>query len=256
MPTDLSLWTSGAIGLALGLLIGSYLATLVVRWPGGEQASSGRSRCDACAAPLGAADLVPLLSFVLRRGRCGACRAAIDRTHPAIEAACGTIGAAAFLLLPGWTGVAGAILGWLLLALAVLDWRHFWLPDRLVLALAGTGLGGLVAGVPPVASERAIGGAAAFAALWTIAWLYRRTRGRDGMGGGDPKLFGALGLWFGWRPLPLLLLGASLLGLCLALVARSRGQEIARHHALPFGTLIAAVGWPLWLWLAASGRLG
>lgn len=241
------LWAAG--GGLLGLLIGSHLATLVVRWPTGQEASCGRSRCDGCGRTLGPAELLPLLSYIMMQGRCRTCGNAIDRVHPTIEVLAGLVGLLSFLFEPGWGGLAGAVLGWLLIALATLDLRHFWLPDRLTLALAFAGLA-FAAVVPPPLADRLIGAGAGYGALASIAWVYRRTRGRDGMGGGDPKLLGALGLWLGWRALPLLLLGASLLGLAGALAARLAGRPVGLDARLPLGTLLAIVAWPLWCWLA------
>ena len=91
--------------------------------------------------------------------------------------------------------------GWLLLALAALDVAEFWLPDALTGALALAGLAS-IAVAPPDWPDRLIGGVAGFASLWLIGFAYRRLRGREGLGGGDPKLLGAIGLWVGWAMLP------------------------------------------------------
>ena len=107
----LLIWPS--LGALLGLVMGSFLATLVLRWPQ-AQALTGRSRCDACGAAVRWFDLVPVLSFLWLKGRCRACGARIDRLHPAIEIGCALIGALAFVAVPGWQGLWGALLGWLL----------------------------------------------------------------------------------------------------------------------------------------------
>lgn len=247
-----SLWVGG--GCALGLLIGSYIATIAIRWPNGEGASRGRSRCDSCGVALRAADLIPILSYAVRRGRCGACGAAIDPTHSAMEIAAAGIGGIAFFLLPGWAALAGAAFGWLLLALGTIDLRHFWLPDRLTIILAIVGLCTTII-VPPALADRLIGAVSGFGALFVIAWGYARLRGKEGMGGGDPKLLGAIGLWLGWRALPVLLLCASLLGLLVALCLWCVGRDIHRDQPMPFGTLLAVAAWPLWLWQILAGPL-
>jgi leader peptidase (prepilin peptidase)/N-methyltransferase len=100
---------------------------------------------------------------------------------------------------------------------------------------------------------RATGALAGFAVLWLIAAGYRRFAGRDGMGAGDPKLLGAIGAWLGWAALPLVVLGASLLGLALVAFDQLRGRDLARDTMLPLGALLAAVAFPLWLLLAAGG---
>ena len=92
-----------------------------------------------------------------------------------------------------------------------------------------------------------ISGVAAFAVLWLIGWSYRRLRGRDGLGGGDPKLFGAIGMWLGWRALPFVLLGASVLGLAVVLLLRVSGRRIGMDDRVPLGTMLAAAAWLVWL---------
>jgi leader peptidase (prepilin peptidase) / N-methyltransferase len=235
----------------LGLILGSFIATLVLRWPEGRSVG-GRSACDGCGRTLGARDLVPLLSAVASRGRCRTCGGRIDPVHWQVELAAALVGLAAGLVAPGPEALAGAAFGWLLLALAALDLRALWLPDRLTAVLAA---GGVVTSpwFAPALEERLVGGAAGFALLWLVSAGYRRVRGREGMGGGDPKLFGAIGLWLGWRMLPPVLLAASLLGLGVALVAAVRGRPLAGDHPLPLGTLLAAAAYPAWLLMVGSG---
>lgn len=248
--SDQALWAL-ALGV-LGVVAGSFLATLVVRWPAGRTLG-GRSACDGCGRTLGAGELVPLLSAAASRGRCRGCGARIDPVHPAMELACVAVGASAGWAAPGLEGAAGAAFGWLLAALAALDRRAFWLPDRLVLPLAAIGLVGDVAGLAPPLTERLIGGAGGFALLWAVAAGYRRLRGREGLGGGDPKLFGAIGLWLGWRVLPAVLLVAGLIGLGVVAFRALSGRPMARTDALPLGTLLAAAAYPAW-WMMVAWR--
>jgi leader peptidase (prepilin peptidase)/N-methyltransferase len=231
----------------LGAIVGSFLATLVVRWTGGRSVVAGRSGCDGCGRTLSAGELVPLVSFALQRGRCRACGARIDPVHPWVEIACLAVGAGAGVVAPWPEAVAGAVFGWLLVTLAALDWRALWLPDRLTATLALGGIGAGMAGVGPDLPDRLIGGAAGFASLWLIARGYRLLRGREGMGGGDPKLFGAIGLWLGWRLLPSVLLLAAMVGLGAVLFQHLRGRSLGGDHALPFGTLLAIAAYPAWL---------
>jgi len=239
----------GLAGFVLGALVGSFLATAAIRWPAERQATTGRSACDACGQTLGPVDLVPIVSFLLRRGRCRSCGAAIDRRHLQIEIAAALIGAASFAVAPGLAGISGAVFGWGLLLLAVLDVEHFWLPDRAtgILALFGIAFG--AAGVPPFPNDRLIGMVVGFGALWLVARLYRLVRKREGLGGGDPKLFGAIGAWLGWAVLPYVLLIASVAGLVSVLLARARGRAVEATTRLPFGALMAVAAWPLWLFL-------
>lgn len=250
MPESLA-WPL-ALGV-LGLIAGSFLATLVIRWPEGRSVARGRSACDACGRTLGAGELVPLLSALASRGRCWGCGARIDIRHWQVEAACGAAGALSGWVTPGLEGAAGALFGWLLVALAALDVAALWLPDALTAPLALAGLGAGLLGLEPPLIDRAIGGAAGYLLLMAVAFGYRRWRGREGLGGGDPKLLGAIGLWLGWRMLPFVLLLASAAGLAAVLVARLAGRDIARDTPVPFGALLAAAAYPLWLVVVSTG---
>jgi leader peptidase (prepilin peptidase)/N-methyltransferase len=245
------------VGLAAlaGLLLGSFLATLVLRWPLGRSVLRGRSRCDACGTALTARDLISLLSAIAARGRCRHCGAPIDALHWRVELLSAAIGAAALALMPGTAGWLWALFGWLLLPLALLDARHMWLPDPLnvVLALAGLLLAGPLLEVSLL--DRWIGAVAGGLVLAGIAAAYRRVRGSDGMGGGDPKLVAAIGCWIGWQALPLLLLLASLGGLVWALGAQRKGDGPLSMRAVPFGVFACTAAWvTVPLWPLISGR--
>lgn len=241
--SGLPLWFPAGGFTLLGLIIGSFLATLCIRWPEGRSAIGGRSACDSCGRVLGLAELVPVVSALAMRGRCRVCGAPIARMHLRIELVAGLLGLLPFLLLPPGAAVGWAVLGWLLIPLAVLDWRELWLPNALVLLFA---LAGLVCG-PLLTlaswSDRVIGAAAGFVALFVIGEAYRLLRGREGLGAGDAKLLGALGIWFGWQGLPLLLLAASAIGIAVALVLQLTRGGIDRTTALPFGTSLAIAAW-------------
>lgn len=236
-----------AAGALLGVIFGSFIATIVVRWPLGRSAARGRSACDGCGAPLGPSRLVPVLSYIVQHGRAACCGGRIDPVHPLAETFGGAIGALAVAVAPDPAqAIAGAMFGWLLLTLALLDLRHFWLPDRLTAALALAALAVGLAGLPPVLPDRLIGGAAGFFLLEAVRLGYRRLRGREGMGGGDPKLFGAIGLWLGWRMLPIVLLGAALAGLAAALLLSLAGRRLGATSRLPFGPFLALAAWGAW----------
>ena len=241
-----------ALGV-LGLIAGSFLATSVIRWPEGRSVARGRSACDACGRTLRAGELVPLLSALASRGRCRGCGARIDALHWHIEAMCGVVGALSGWVAPGLEGAAGALFGWLLVALAALDVAERWLPDALTAPLAVAGVGaGLLRFEPPLV-DRLMGGLTGYLLLAAVAFGYRRWRGREGLGGGDPKLLGAIGLWLGWRMLPFVLLLASAAGLAAVLAARVAGRDIARDTPVPFGALLAAAAYPLWLVVVSTG---
>ena len=240
------LWPFG-LGV-LGAIFGSFIATVAIRWPEERSALVGRSECDGCGRTLSAIELIPLVSWIALRGRCRSCGGRIGPAHPATEAIGLFIGVSAGLVAPGMAGAAGAVFGWLLLAAGAVDLVAFRLPNPVTLALAVTGLMAGTIGLDPPLFDRAIGGIAGFAALWLIARGYRVLRGRDGLGGGDAKLLGAIGLWIGWRTLPVVLLIACVLGIGWALARRMRAQD-----RLPLGTLLAIGAFAMWLWSASTG---
>lgn len=247
----ISAWIWPLILGCLGAIIGSFIAALVVRWPQGRSVLVGRSACDSCDKALGPIELIPILSAIWLRGRCRACGAAIDPRHWQIELAAAGIGVIAAVAVPMPLALAGSVFGWMLLTLAALDVVALWLPDVLtgLLALAGIGVGLL--GVAPSLGDRAIGGLVGFLALWAIAFGYRAIRHREGLGGGDPKLFGAIGVWLGWRILPFVLLAASLVGLTLVLTRIVAGKPVRADDRLPFGALLAIAAYPAWLVMLA-----
>lgn len=231
----------------LGLIFGSFIATVALRWPEGRSAMRGRSECDSCRKALRAHELVPLFSYALQRGRCRACGGAIHPGHLAVEIAGALVGVAAGLVAPGWEGVAGAVFGWLLLALAALDLAAFWLPNVLTGLLALTGIAdGLF--FDPGWLDRIAGGLFGFGLLYLVAFTYRHIRGREGLGGGDPKMFGGIGLWLGASMLAPVLLAASVTGLAVALAVRISGREMGMTSRLPLGTLLAVAAFPAWLY--------
>lgn len=241
----------GALGLLSGAVAGSFLATLLIRWPRGQSALAGRSRCDSCDAPLGPWELIPIVSYVTARGRCRHCKARIDPRHLAAELAAALVGLVASLAHPLPLALVTALLGWWLLLIAMLDHEHQWLPDRLTLPLIPLGLLAAWAGFGPPLPGRAAGAAIGWGALVLIAFGYRRLRGREGMGGGDPKLLGAIGAWIGALQLPFVLLGAGVLGLAAVLLMHARGEAVTATSRVPLGALMGLAAWPVWLIVAA-----
>lgn len=241
-----------ALAATLGVIVGSFISTLVLRW-GAPQSIFGRSRCDSCGRTLGFVDLIPLVGWLVRRGHCHSCGAEIDPFHLQVELGAATIGALALVLMPGYAGWSLALFGWLLLPLALLDARIFWLPNKLVAALA---LGGLLAGGPMLDNEffeRLVGAAVGGLTLLLLAEAFKWLRGREGMGGGDPKLAAAIGCWLGWMPLPMMFLLASASGIAWGLIQK-RDVPIADRH-IPFGAFMAAAAWltvPHWSYLNAG----
>lgn len=240
----------------LGLIFGSFIAAVTVRLPRDEDIVFGRSRCMSCGGTLKPWSLVPVLSWLVQRGRCALCGAAVSPRYLLIESAGAAIGVWA-ALGPGAGGwlpmVATAVLGWQLLLIALIDGENFWLPDALTLPLIATGLvgSGVLAGGWPV--PQLIGAGAGFGLLWAVAALYRRIRGRDGLGGGDPILFAGAGAWVGWMGLPSVLLWACAAGFSVVLTLRITRGSVAMTDRLPFGTFLALGIWLTWLYGPLGG---
>lgn len=251
-PLDLPPLMIVLAGAVLGAIVGSFVAALVMRWPLGESVVGGRSRCDACGETLRARELVPLLSYLVQRGRCRRCAARIDPKHPAVELAGALIGAVAVVAHPVPLALVTAALGWWLLAAAAIDAEEQWLPDALTLPLVPLGLLAAWAGFGPPLLDRAIGAVAGGLGLFVLAWIYRAARGREGLGGGDPKLLAGIGAWLGLLQLPFVLLGAGLVGLGAALAMAGRGQQVGAATRLPLGALMAVAAWPLWILSAGN----
>jgi leader peptidase (prepilin peptidase) / N-methyltransferase len=238
-------------GAVAGLIAGSFIATVAIRVPRGESPLGGRSRCDSCGAAIPAADLVPVLSFVIQRGRARCCGARIDSLHPWTELAAAVTGALS-ALLPLPLAITSAAMGWQLLTLGLVDLRCFRLPNMLVAILVATGLAASITTAVPPTIDSLIGMVAGFVALAVVRLAYRALRGREGIGGGDPKLFGAIGAWLGWQPLPIALLAAALCGLAWAAISLVSGRKLAWSQRMPLGTLLALAAWPVWLWRVAG----
>ena len=231
----------------LGAIFGSFIAAIIIRWPQQRSVTTGRSVCDACGQGLGAGELIPLFSALVQRGKCRHCGAKIDPRHWLIELGAALVGAFALWIAPGLAGLAGAVFGWMLIALIALDAEHYWLPDRLTLPLLLLGFGGGLIGLDPSFTDRLWGAAGGYISLAGIALAYKLIRKREGLGGGDPKLLGAIGAWLGWQPLPMVLLGASGIGLLFVLVQHLRGQPMRATDRLPLGSLMGIAAFVIWV---------
>ncbi|GAN69155.1 prepilin peptidase [Acetobacter orleanensis] len=232
--------------VVLAPFIGSFMGVLIRRLPRGEPVGFDRSRCEHCHHVLSPAELIPLWSYIRQRGRCSACGARIAPAHLAIELAATAV-ALLCLVLRGadnplvWGDV---LLGWGLLTLSWIDVETFLLPDAITLPLLLCGLAEGLA-IPDGASleSRIIGALAGWALLALLAALYKAIRKRNGLGGGDAKLFAAGGAWVGAEALPSVLLGASLCGFLFACALAVRGRTLHARMILPFGPCLALSIW-------------
>jgi leader peptidase (prepilin peptidase)/N-methyltransferase len=229
--------------LLLGLVVGSFANVCIHRLPRRESVVSPPSRCPSCGALIRARDNVPVLSWLLLRGRCRSCRAAISPRYPAVEAANGLLWLAlAVLRGPRAQTLVAMALVTALLVLSLIDLEHQLLPDAITLPGIAAGLAASFLPGSPVrplaAFLAAAGGWLAFAA---VAKAYERLRGIEGLGQGDWKMAAMLGAFLGWQPLLLTVLLASVAGTAVGLGAIAlRGRDM--RHALPLGTFLGAAG--------------
>ena len=248
-PQDVGARLDGLLPLLVSPFIGSFLGVVIRRLPLGRPIAVARSACEGCGRVLPARDLIPLVSFVLLRGRCRFCRAGIARFHPGVELAAIAVAAWAVLVDPGvepnlvpqalWATCA---LGWSLLALAWIDWDHLRLPDALTLPLLALGLFATWALDPEAAADHAAAAALAYLAFRGVALAYRLLRGREGLGQGDAKLLAASGAWVGFAGLPSVVLYAALIALATTLLQRLR-RRTAADTPIPFGPYLALATW-------------
>ena len=232
----------------LAPFIGSFMGVLIQRLPEGRPIVMSRSACDRCGHRLGIRDLVPIISYVARRGRCGYCNEPIGSFPLAIEfAALGVAAWAAVTVSPGdlW---AACLLGWTLLTLSWIDVRTMILPDVLTLPLIAAGLAVNALTDPGSLLNHGIAAVLGYGVLAAVAWSYRKFRGRDGLGLGDAKLLAAIGAWLGPGLLPFTVFVAACLGLLAAGAAMARGRHITAATAIPFGPCLAFAAWLLWLY--------
>jgi leader peptidase (prepilin peptidase)/N-methyltransferase len=264
-PVFAALW-AGVVGVVLG----SFFNVVILRWPKRMEAQwraearavldlpedptplppgiEAHSRCPVCAARIRWFDNIPLLSYVLLRGRCRACKTPISAQYPLVEALAG-LGCAGLVVALGVTPWAALSCGlWLgLLLLSAIDWRTMLLPDPLVYVLLWVGLLASAfqwTGFPPLV-QAVWGAAAGYGALWTFYWAFRLLRGKEGLGYGDFKLYAALGAWCGLGGLIPILVVATGAGLLGAVGVALSGRDA--RQALPFGPALALGGLVQWL---------
>jgi leader peptidase (prepilin peptidase)/N-methyltransferase len=257
-----SVFTLGA--LLCGLLIGSFLNVVIHRLPRmmerewaaqcaelqGKEAEEGErfnlavpaSHCPHCRHRITVLENIPVISYLALRGRCSGCGATISPRYPIVEALAGlTAAGAAHAFGPTWAALGAALLVWTLIALTFIDLDTQLLPDDLTLPLLWLGLLFNLFGVFTDLASAVIGAMAGYLSLWSVYWLFKLIRGKEGMGYGDFKLLGAIGAWLGWQILPIVILFSSLVGAIVAVsMLALRGGD--HNRPIPFGPYLAAAG--------------
>jgi leader peptidase (prepilin peptidase) / N-methyltransferase len=255
-----------------GLLVGSFLNVVIYRlpvmmeraWQQEARAvlslpeqpadesfnlATPASRCPRCGHRIRWYENIPLISWLVLRGRCSSCGTGISVRYPLIELSAGLI-AAVTAWHVGYSPWLWALIpaGWVLLALAMIDYDTTLLPDDLTYPLLWAGLLLAVTGISPVTlTDAVIGAAAGYLALWSVYWAFKLLTGKEGMGYGDFKLLAALGAWLGWQMLPLVILLSSLVGAVVGGLLLISGL-VKRDQGIPFGPYLAGAGWIALLW--------
>ena len=268
-----------AMVFILSLLIGSFLNVVIYRlpimmqreWrdqcqelaetpvtetpPGRFDLVFPRSSCTSCGAQITALQNIPILSYLILRGKCASCGNAISKRYPIVEATTAVLTAiVAWRFGFGWE-VAGAIaLTWALIAVSVIDIDHQLIPDSISLPFIWIGL--MLSLFHPMAGAEVlfidagtaiVGAVAGYLSLWSIYQLFLLMTGKEGMGYGDFKLLAVLGAWLGWQMLPLIILLSAVVGATVGIT-----MIIVRRHdrniPIPFGPYLAAAGWIAMLW--------
>jgi leader peptidase (prepilin peptidase)/N-methyltransferase len=230
---------SGWMVLPLAPFIGSWLGVLIRRLPAGRPVVLGRSGCEHCGHVLGPAELLPLLSFVLQRGRCRACGARLGWFYPATELASLAVALAAFWANDGdgyvWIDAA---LGWTLLCAGWIDAETLRLPDSMTLPLILAGLAVSWLEQPQSIYNHAAAAALGYLAFRLLDVAYYALRQRHGLGQGDAKLLAAAGAWLGLAALPDVVVIAALLGIGFIVLSRRSGG-VSGTRMIAFGPALA-----------------
>ncbi len=257
----------------LGLAIGSFLNVVIYRlpvmmerdWkeqcrelmelPDEEEQSREpfnllrpRSRCPQCGHQITAFENIPILSYLILKGRCSGCGTSISPRYPLVELITAVL---SFIVAWrfGFSGQTAALLPltWALIALSLIDFDHKLLPDNIIFPFLWGGLILSLFGIFANPQSAIIGAAIGYLSLWTVFQLFKLLTGKEGMGYGDFKLLALFGAWHGWQYLIHTILISSLVGAVIGiLLILVRGHD--RSVPIPFGPYLAIAGWISLLW--------
>ncbi|MET7015197.1 prepilin peptidase [Uliginosibacterium flavum] len=248
----------------IGLCVGSFLNVVIHRLPKmlerswqedaaelrGEPApdspkislSMPRSRCPHCGHLITAMENIPLLSYLVLRGKCRHCRAPIGIRYPVIELLTALLSAAvAWKFGPTWQTAGALLLIWALVVLTFIDLDTFLLPDDITLPLLWLGLALNINQVFVALDAAVIGAILGYLSLWSVYWLFKLVTGKEGMGYGDFKLLAAIGAFLGWQALPAVIMLSSVVGACVGISLMVFAKH-GRETPIPFGPYLAAAG--------------
>lgn len=207
-----------------------------------------RSTCPKCKHQITASENIPVISYLLLKGKCSGCDNKISARYPMVELITGLLSlAVAMQFGVSWQAIAALVLTWSLIALTFIDFDTMLLPDIIVLPILWLGLFCNSALLFTDLYSAFYGALAGYLSLWAIYWSFKITTGKEGMGYGDFKLFALIGAWLGWQYLPLTILLSSAVGAVIGialLVNRGKLSSIA----IPFGPYLAIAGWIALMW--------
>ena len=233
------MWVEAAIVFIFGLMWGSFANVVILRLPNGESVVRPRSRCPKCSTAIKWYDNIPVVAWLILRGRCRQCKTSISARYPLVEFLTGLVFALIYLKYgQSWITLEYIIFAWGLIVVSFIDLDHMILPD--VFTLSGIVIGLVGAAVNP---ERSFVSALAGMLmgggfLWLIAYLYLLFRKEEGMGGGDIKLLAWMGAVLGWTSIPFIILGSSIAGSIVGLVLAARSKA-GLKSTIPFGPYLA-----------------
>lgn len=269
-----------AIAFAFALVIGSFLNVVIHRLPlmmerewreqcaelqntepeqelpsGAFNLITPQSHCPGCGKKIRAWQNIPVISYLVLRGRCASCKTSISARYPLVELLTGILAAlCAWHFGIGWEALMAIVLTFALVPISIIDAETQLIPDSIVLPLIWLGLG--MALFHPVAGSETlfiapkdaiVGAIAGYLSLWSVYQLFKIITGKEGMGYGDFKLLAALGAWLGWQQLPLVILMSAIVGAVVGLSMMAfRNHD--RSVPIPFGPYLAAAGWITMLW--------
>jgi leader peptidase (prepilin peptidase)/N-methyltransferase len=268
LQASAGLWAG--VAAVLGLLVGSFLNVVAHRLPKMlerewrsqcaeflvERAAAEtndslpprynlvvpRSACPKCGHQIGAGENIPVVSYLLLRGRCRACQTKISVRYPVVEFVTGLLSAlVAWRFGFGAQSIAALVLVWALIALTLVDFDTQLLPDNITQPLLWLGLLVNSFGVFTDLHSALIGAVAGYLILWSVYWLFKLLTQKEGMGYGDFKLLAALGAWLGWKSLPLIILLSSVVGAAVGIALIVLARQ-GRNVPIPFGPYLAGGG--------------
>ena len=263
-----------AVVFCFGLVVGSFLNVVILRLPqqlkaqwrndsevflGIAQEDTNEaqptntllwppSHCTNCGQQIKPWQNIPVISYLLLRGRCNNCSHAISLQYPFVELLTGFMLAVTIAYIGDAINAIYAIIFTLcLIALAGIDINEKLLPDQITLPLLWIGLFANINGTFAPLPDAVTGAIAGYLSLWSLYWMFKLVTGKEGMGYGDFKLLAALGAWLGWQMLPLVILISSTFGAVFGLAAILLGGR-GRNLQIPFGPFLAGAGWIALLW--------